>query len=375
MRPVSDHGDRPFFRLLRPVVMSVLCLAPAGASAQGFEVLGTRALGMAGAFVAVADDATAIYWNPAGLARGPLFDLVLERQQGDVLLEGRNRPVDSSTLGTGLGSFALAMGTPPLGLSYYRIRATSVSGPLALSLPNGSGDQGAGDRQDVGSGGAAVRTLLTQHFGATLVQSLTSAVTFGTTLKIVHGTAASGLVVGGTGEAALDAAAGFEGKSRTRVDLDAGVLATLGAWRIGVVGRNLRQPEFDSSTDGLVPADSVRLSRQVRAGLAFAPRSRAAGTNGPMTFAADLDLERVDTVLGPRRELAIGGEGWWFGGRVGARAGVRLNTLDPRGFDRDPVPAVGFSVSPKRGVLVEGQITRGQNQLEQAWGVSLRVTF
>lgn len=31
--------------------------------------VGSRAIGMGGAFVAVADDATAIYWNPAGLSR------------------------------------------------------------------------------------------------------------------------------------------------------------------------------------------------------------------------------------------------------------------------------------------------------------------
>ncbi|MEA3432265.1 MAG: PorV/PorQ family protein [candidate division WOR-3 bacterium] len=31
--------------------------------------IGSRAIGMGGAFVAVADDATAIYWNPAGLSR------------------------------------------------------------------------------------------------------------------------------------------------------------------------------------------------------------------------------------------------------------------------------------------------------------------
>src|SRR3989304_5776865 len=30
---------------------------------------GTRAMGMGGSFVAVADDASAVFWNPAGLAR------------------------------------------------------------------------------------------------------------------------------------------------------------------------------------------------------------------------------------------------------------------------------------------------------------------
>src|SRR5258708_8986939 len=48
-----------------------LCFAPLAAGAGGFESggLGARATGMGGAFVGVADDWTAIYWNPAGLAR------------------------------------------------------------------------------------------------------------------------------------------------------------------------------------------------------------------------------------------------------------------------------------------------------------------
>src|SRR5262245_58643390 len=45
----------------------LLILLPAAPSwGQPVEVLGTRALGMAGAFVAVADDPSGVYWNPSG---------------------------------------------------------------------------------------------------------------------------------------------------------------------------------------------------------------------------------------------------------------------------------------------------------------------
>src|SRR5689334_2120727 len=49
---------------------AMLVVSTRPARAQLFEAVGTRAQGLGGAFVAVADDATASWWNPAGLATG-----------------------------------------------------------------------------------------------------------------------------------------------------------------------------------------------------------------------------------------------------------------------------------------------------------------
>ena len=57
----------------------LLMLVPRSASAQVFEDIGMRAQGMGGAFVALANDATATWWNPAGLASGPYFSGIVER--------------------------------------------------------------------------------------------------------------------------------------------------------------------------------------------------------------------------------------------------------------------------------------------------------
>jgi hypothetical protein len=53
----------------RAIVAALLLILPAAAQG-GFLAIeeGARATGMGGAFTAVADDATAVFWNPAGLA-------------------------------------------------------------------------------------------------------------------------------------------------------------------------------------------------------------------------------------------------------------------------------------------------------------------
>src|SRR4029077_11565346 len=61
------------------VAVALVVVSPAPARAQLYEDVGTRAQGMSGAFVAVADDATAAWWNPAGLATGALFNVVFEK--------------------------------------------------------------------------------------------------------------------------------------------------------------------------------------------------------------------------------------------------------------------------------------------------------
>jgi hypothetical protein len=60
-------NDRRFFILL---VLALLGLTPLGAWGGAFDTIpsGARAVGMGGAYTAVADDANSVVWNPAGLA-------------------------------------------------------------------------------------------------------------------------------------------------------------------------------------------------------------------------------------------------------------------------------------------------------------------
>src|SRR5436190_10916871 len=65
--------------MCRTLLLSALLFVSTPALAQQiFEAVGSRALGMGGAFVGVADDSTAVYWNPAGLSAGSVGGGTLE---------------------------------------------------------------------------------------------------------------------------------------------------------------------------------------------------------------------------------------------------------------------------------------------------------
>jgi hypothetical protein len=318
------------------------------AAAQTFEVVGTRALGMGGAFVAVADDATAVYWNPAGLASGDFASLVAEWQiheagQGD----------DTSVGGAASDGSAAFVGlaTLPLGLAYYRLRS-NVAGP-----PRPAGDRVSGRQRE---GHVELRSLVTHHWAATLVQTVVEGLTVAASVKLVRGVAADDVVASGrplgelTGEAAT-----LEGRGRNTADVDLGALAVLGRVRLGVVARNLLAPSFDTPSGA-----RMGLERQVRAGGALHPSDR-------VTLAVDADLTRTWSPWGDRRMVAAGGETWWHDRRVAVRAGVRANTLD----ERRVAAAAGVGVAVASGVFVDARVTLGGEVADRGWGVSARVAF
>jgi hypothetical protein len=94
------------------LMSSVALLTPRSARAQLYETVGVRAQGLGGAFVAVADDATATWWNPAGLATGPFFDALIEY--------GRIRTSPQTSVRS------IASAFPSLGVSYYRLPINEI---------------------------------------------------------------------------------------------------------------------------------------------------------------------------------------------------------------------------------------------------------
>lgn len=317
--------------------------AQATASAQVVELTGTRAAGMGGAFVAVASDSSAAWWNPAGLAAGPFFDMALARaavEISDALPVWRHR------------TSAFALGTPPLGVSYYRFRLTDIQ-------PFDPTAEGAAGREDRGAG-VPVRSLVASQLGVTLVQTVLPGVHTGATLKYLRGT-----VLSGRGDALapsaelLDRGEALEGgDAEGRFDLDLGVLATAGGLRLGARMRNVREPSVGP----------LRLERQTRVGVAFDAEA-AGGT--PLTIAFDADVDAYDVASGARRVVALGAEQWLWDRRVGIRAGGRMNTVGAR----ERSTTAGASVAVRSGFYVEGHVVRGGAADERGWGLATRVSF
>ncbi len=339
------------------VLMGLLavCGLPAVGLAQVTN-LGSRAQGMAGAFVAVADDASAVYWNPAGLGAaivvGGLFDLSRHRVEPD----GTPGDAASGTEAFRQDGRLFAVALPQLGLSYYRLRHAGVRVGAAGMPANG---------REIEGRGVSYRTLDTSHLGVTLLQSLTDGVVVGTTVRYVRGGAAvaEGRRQGDWGDL-VDEAAGLDGDDDGYVDVDAGVMVSAGRVRLGLVVHNLREPSFELA-DG---SGSIALNRHARVGVAY-----GAGWPGytNVVVAVDADLTRAVTFGEDRRDVAAGIEGWGFDRRLGVRGGVRASTVG----DVRPVGSVGFSVGVTSGLFLDAHLARGREGRDHAWSVGGRISY
>src|SRR6478672_1205265 len=200
-----------------------LILAPT-AEAQTTDVIGIRAQGMGGAFTAVADDATAWWWNPAGLAAGPFLNGLIEFA----------RPLTS----TSESVRGISVAYPALGFTYYRL-------PLRQIRISASTESSAINRQD---DEAALRV-----YGATVGQSIGSHLVVGTTFKILHA-------------------------DDTNVAFDDGVMTSFGPVRAGVTMHDLTEPSFGAGPTVFT------LVRTARLGVALTSGKRAAIGSATLSF-------------------------------------------------------------------------------------------
>jgi hypothetical protein len=321
-------------RLLAVSVLTsgVLGLLPGPAAGQAFDSLGSWALGMAGAFVAVADDPSAAWWNPAGLASG---------QPGSVTLEwlgvGRSDLDQAAMPGHWRRTSRFAsLGTWPVGLSVVDIDESRIATHLS---------------------GARATRLSTRHYAASVLQTVADGVVVGTTLRYVRGTAASHEISGSTetADAVFEVLARGPAPSRGAVDLDLATMVDLGRVRLGGTVRNLRTPTF---TD--VAGIAITVPRESRVGVSAMP-------SDGLTFALDLDVAPVERASGRSQVVALGVERR-VTTRATARAGVRRNLVGDEAW----VAAAGVSVAVRRGAWLDGHATWGHSPSERGFGVAVR---
>ena len=301
---------------VRPLLGLILLFLfiPSAAGAQPFETVGVRALGMGGAFVAVADDATAVWWNPAGLATGGVFSMTIEHDTFDHDSSGE----ESTGQRTGT---AIIAATPPLGLGYVRVRVDE--GPASL---------------------------VTHQAGVTFLQTLVEGLTVGASLKYVRG------------EASFEPDPAPD-RTSNAFDMDAGVLLVRRSWRLGLTAKNLIEPEFETNA-----GQPLELQRLLRAGIAW--------LEGDWTASVDVDLTKSAMSPDPsapedRRILATGAE-WRWGRRLAARGGFRFNTA---GDVQAPVATAGFGIAVWGSVWVDAHAAAGSDSADRGWGVAGRVHF
>ena len=142
-----------FFSLL------ILCLilpiiafaADEGSHAADFlsHGVGARALGMGSAFVAIADDATATYWNPAGLTK-------VKKHSFSAMYSDTFSTGDGSFLSKGLVNYNFVNyvhqieGIGSLGLSWIRLGIDDIPRTMFIDIDNNGN---LGDFQDINGNG------------------------------------------------------------------------------------------------------------------------------------------------------------------------------------------------------------------------------
>jgi hypothetical protein len=303
---------------------------------------------MAGAFVGVADDATAVYWNPAGIATGSFVSLAIDIGRPDAVPDSPQTAAGQKDTAT-----MVALAATAVGVAYYRI-GTYGTGAVEPAVA------GPQSREEVRRG---VHALTTSTVGVSLLQWLGDHLVVGATPKIMRGAAQRAESGEIDVHRALDTAKDLDGRASYAVDVDAGAMITARQFRVGVVARNLAAASFEVDGD----QEAIELEREVRVGAAW-------GSGWPglsrVIVSMDGDVLARPTAAGDRRDLAAGVETWWSNQRLGLRGGVRRSTIG----DARAAVAAGISAGLTSGMLLEAHVVRG-HAAERSWSVGARMLF
>ena len=329
-------------RLLLAAAALAVALAARSLAAQT-PPPGAKAMGMGTSFVASGNDATALWGNPAALVECPLGCAALFGGAAAVDENGFARTLRDDFQGLDLGNVTDPDEIAKLAgdLKDFAEPGTGVIGSGSAGLGYALRGFGVGIGEVVYTGAYPVVEYAAP---GSPIPSLASRVVLkgieAREIRVGYAGSFFGLTVGGdvryvqgrtylATESLADAAddplsilRDALKKSETRsdkvaFDLGAEYRALLGRLRIGIVGQNLNEPEFDFADGSRAP-----LPRTIRAGAAFAPVS----FDG-IVFSADADLNKQKTLVPglSSRRIAAGAQIFFV--RVGAFRD--LEAVDP----------------------------------------------
>jgi len=337
--PITNHKSQITNRF-SALVFSLLLLSVSSALTAQSPFVGPRGAGMAGAAVAVSDDGSALWTNPAGFARDPRLDVeilaggVATNRNGLTSVVDRLSAIDFSRLdqnvingavadlkklsapgtgivGSGVAGLVVGKGGWALGIGDLAYAGVYPTVDLVRVLPGGDPATGfANNASALSLAGLEARearlSYATSFFEKALLVGATARYIQGRTYFLRQ----SVFDTGTTDPAGLARKAFDENERQTdRVTFDAGAMVNiLGKVRLGLVSTAITEPEFDVARDPARPSligapASLRLPRTLRAGIAAEPV-------GFLTVAADYDLRETDTLVpgGRSRQFSLGAE-------------------------------------------------------------------
>ena len=324
MQWFDRRSPHPWRASLLLAALTILPASPLAAQVPVESAGGTRALGMGGAFTAVADDATAAWWNPAGLVDSARRCGARRRYRGR---RRRRRPPLDGRGAWRAQPFSIAVAFPMLGVSFNRLTGQEIR-------QSSTGPAGPG-RQDPAAVPQA-RSFSLSSVGVSLVQSVGDHLVVGSTIRLLRGgSAVAARRSGATVDEALDAVGALDTTDRTVADVDLAAMAFVGPVRLAVAGRNLGGHRFEAGPDDEDPvppgADGARRGRG-RSGCTVGP----AGVDAGARCRPDDDPRgRRGTPVAGGRRRAVAGAGAQ-GRRCGRAGACRPSETCGQGSARGP---------------------------------------
>jgi hypothetical protein len=291
-------------------LIAVLLCATNAATQSRVMHLGARAASMGGAFTGVADDSTAFYWNPAGIAFGAFL--------GAGIYHGREESDRGGSLFEDRAS-GLSLEYTFMGVAFTQFRQSVGV----------DGDQRGLDTFDV-----AVSVLQSLPIDNLVVAG---------TIHYLSGTTSLGDMESGSNS----------------WDVDLGVMYELnGVFRAGLMLSHLREARFV-----LPDHDRLRVPRHARAGISVRlPQS--------FLIAFDADLSTQGPSSDPWREISLGAEKGLLDRRLFIRAGLRAEAGSDLGSR--PALALGAGVQFWKLELEAAYLTSTSHRDQAYWiGLSL----